>query len=325
MQRYYLETACTDPWHNLALEEYLFDRLQPGDAILYIWQNQNTVVIGKNQNAWKECRHELLEREGGKLARRSSGGGAVFHDLGNLCFTFVMSKELYDVETQLGVVLGALRNLGIDAVFSGRNDLTVDGQKFSGNAFCHRKQGAVHHGTLLVDVDYGKMTRYLAVSPDKIQSKGIDSVRSRVVNLTEKRADLTMGMLKEALRASFEAVYDGPCQQLAEPGNGELRPLYEKYASWDWRFGQSPTFDMVLEQRFPWGGVELCLSSREGLVTGCKLYSDAMDEAFIEAVAAALPGTAFRSAALAERVRGLGEANPQVAGDLAAWLLDKGI
>ena len=129
-----IRTANTDPWHNLALEECLFATPSLG-PVLYLWRNQNTVVIGKHQNAWKECRTQLLEEEGGKLARRSTGGGAVFHDLGNLNFTFIMPTELYNVKRQCGVILKALRSLNIDAEFTGRNDLTIKGAKFSGNAF----------------------------------------------------------------------------------------------------------------------------------------------------------------------------------------------
>lgn len=175
-----------NPYRNLALEKYLTLHTEPGECILFLWQNQRTVVIGRNQNCWKECRISRLEADGGFLARRLSGGGAVFHDLGNLNFTFCVCEEDYDVDRQLEVIVQAVRTLGIDARKTGRNDVTADGRKFSGNAFYRSEGHCFHHGTLLVNVDTAAMSGYLNVSPDKLKARGVDSVRSRVVNLCEQ-------------------------------------------------------------------------------------------------------------------------------------------
>ena len=170
-----------DPHFNLAVEKHLLDRVAPGECILYLWQNQNTVVIGRNQNAWAECRTTLLESEGGKLARRLSGGGAVFHDVGNLNFTFLVRDEDYDVDRQLSVIQAACALAGIATEKSGRNDVLAEGRKFSGNAFYHHAGHAYHHGTLMVDVDKDKLGRYLSPPKAKLEAKGVASVRSRVV------------------------------------------------------------------------------------------------------------------------------------------------
>lgn len=313
------DLTSSDPWRNLALEECLLSRCGEGDAMLYLWQNANTVVIGRHQNPWRECRPELLEQEGGKLARRITGGGAVFHDLGNLNFSFVMGKSLYDVGRHLQVVIDAVKTLGIAAEFSGRNDILTDGRKFSGNAFAHRQNASLHHGTLLVAVDMGKLGRYLQPPQGKMESKGIKSVQSRVVNLSELSASITIDSLRQAMASAFRANY-GPyaeagALELADPA--QFNELFERQSSWEWRFGQSPRFDVSLENRFPWGGVELRLASQDGRIAGADVYSDAMDEAFISSLSTVLSGVPFSPSGMARALRAL--RRPE-ADDIASWL-----
>ena len=154
------ESKTTEPYYNLAIEQHLLEIVSEGNCVLYLWQNENTVVIGRNQNAWKECRTTLLEEEGGRLARRLSGG-AVFHDRGNLNFTFLLPTAEYDLERQIEVIRRACAALGVPVEKSGRNDLLADGRKFSGNAFYHHEGHSYHHGTMLVDVNMEKLRRYL--------------------------------------------------------------------------------------------------------------------------------------------------------------------
>jgi len=203
----YIESGQFHPYKNLAVEEYLLLHCEPQECILYLWQNQNTVVIGRNQNAWKECKVESLEENGGHLARRLSGGGAVYHDLGNLNFTFLVSKENYSIDRQLEVIVKAVQKLGAKAEKSGRNDILIDGKKFSGNAFYEQEQHCYHHGTLMMNVNKEMLSKYLTVSKEKLQSKGVDSVKSRVTNLVDYIPDLTLEALKKALREAFEEVY----------------------------------------------------------------------------------------------------------------------
>ena len=309
-----------NPWHNLAVESLLFETLKPDEVVFYLWQNRNTVVIGRHQNAWQECRVRLLEEEGGYLARRSTGGGAVFHDLGNLNFTFVVPRAYYDVHRQLDVIRRAVRRFGIETAFTGRNDLvvTASGAKFSGNAFRFSGTVGMHHGTVLVNVDMDRLGRYLAPSPDKLKAKGIRSVRSRVCNLSGLNPEITVPALTQALEAAFEASY-GPAERLDMGALDveRLRALEAEYASWDFRLGKAMAFDATLAHRFDWGGVTLALALRGGVVQSARVWSDAMDEAMIARIAPALEGLRYENAALSGALRALG--SPQI-DDVAAWI-----
>ena len=308
-------TECTDPWRNLAVEEYLLDTIT--GPTLYLWRNDRTVVIGRHQNAWAECSLAELDRIGGKMARRLSGGGAVYHDLRNLNFTFLMPRAMYDRERQTAVLLRAVRACGIDAAASGRNDLLADGRKFSGHAFCIRERTAYHHGTLLLDTDVETMTRVLTVDASKLTSHAIASVRARVVNLRELKASLTLSGMREALTESFCREY-GPAERLNTDALPEepLEALRQKYASWDWRFGETPAFDAAWKQRFAWGGAELRLRLRDAHIAEVTVYTDAMDPSFADAVTERLRGRAYDPQSILEAFADGGD----VLRELGAWL-----
>jgi lipoate---protein ligase len=311
-----------DPWHNLALEEFLFRNTEKNQVILYLWQNQNTVVIGRNQNAWKECRCTKLESDGGKLARRLSGGGAVFHDLGNLNFTFIMDRSLYDLQKQLKVILEGTRKLGIQAEFTGRNDLTVDGKKFSGNAFYFEENKAYHHGTVLIHVDVNKVSAYLQVSKEKMVTKGVDSVQSRITNLRNYLPELTINQMKETLIESFQELYGkSPSPILIKDTDHDLKELYAKYSSWDWLYGKTPQFDVVFETRFTWGGIDLGLTLRNGLITEAKIYSDAMNANLIEQIGLSLVNLTLKSESISHALDTLeiSEEEKPIISDMKNW------
>jgi lipoate-protein ligase A len=275
-----------DPARNLALEEYLLHNVKEDQCIMYLWQNEKTVVIGRNQNPLKECKLKELEEDGGKLVRRLSGGGAVFHDLGNLNFTFLVSKENYDLDKQLDVILKAVADFGIPAEKTGRNDITVDGRKFSGNAFYEAGNQAYHHGTILIDVDMQKLSQYLNVSKDKLVSKGVESVKSRVINLKECNNELNIDQMKSKLIEAFSKVYgyEPTAYNESELDENEIKKLSEKYSSWEWTFGKKLEFDYSFGKRYPWGNVDFHVNVNKGIVKECKLYSDAMDTWLIECI-----------------------------------------
>ena len=291
------ESRSTDPHHNLALEETLL--AQADDAvILYLWQNQNTVVIGRNQNPWKECRTALLQQEGGHLARRLSGGGAVFHDLGNLNFTLLMPQPVYDLDRQLDVICGAVRSFGIDAERSGRNDILARGQKFSGNAFYKNGHQAYHHGTLLLDADMDRLSRYLNPSKAKLAAKGVDSVRSRVGNLSELCPGITVEAMKGALVESFGHIYGGPVEKIDAVCD---ETLLRRYQSWEWNYGQKLPFTFAWEDRLDLGCIRIEAAVENGVIRSAKVFTDAMDWQLPEKLEAALVGSRLDREALTKK------------------------
>lgn len=319
-----------NPWYNLALEEHLLDNVEKEEVILYLWQNDNTVVIGRNQNAWKECRcRQLEEEDGGYLARRMSGGGAVYHDLGNLNFTFLMDKEFYDLKKQLKVILNAVRKLGIEAEFSGRNDLVIGERKFSGNAFYFGSDSSLHHGTILVDSDFAKLVEYLQVSEEKIKSKGIESVRSRVINLTEEKPGLTIEGIQDVMAASFKEIYGGnpDIERINPLEYEEIEDLYDKYSSWDWRYGQTPDFDITFDKRFDWGEIEIGLAAKRGYIESAAVYSDAMEADLIEEMGKVLEGLPFNMEEIITALSAVGESEieEEILKDVCNWLEGKSL
>ncbi len=297
-----------DPYENLALEEVLLRNVPKDSCILYLWQNQKTVVIGKNQNAWTECKIKELEKDGGHLARRLSGGGAVFHDLGNLNFTFLMNTSDYDLDKQLNVIMTAVNSFGIKTEKSGRNDIiTEDGRKFSGNAFYHNNDKSYHHGTIMINVDKEKVAEYLNVSTAKLASKGVKSVKSRVANLTELNPNITVENMTKALFKAFEEVYGGKAETFVLDENAEsvITSLKERNESFEWKLGKKMQFDLKLENRFNWGGIEIELKIDEGLVQEALVYSDAMDVEFITKFAPLMTGEKFSSENLANSLKKL--------------------
>ncbi len=295
------------PYENLATEACLMESVQAGCCILYLWQNKKTVVIGRNQNCWKECNVGKLENDGGYLVRRLSGGGAVFHDLGNLNFTFLVRQEDYDVDKQLEVILRAVNLLGIHAEKSGRNDITVDGRKFSGNAFYSQAGHCYHHGTLLLQVDMEKLSHYLNVSREKLESKGVASVKSRVANLIDYCPAITVDLMKEKLLEAFAQVYGTVPEELEDDllDRQRISELTEKFSSWEWIFGKKIPFTFEAERRFPWGNIQMQLQVDKGIITQAAVYSDAMAGELISGIH--LEGCAFSSKAMSGRVKELSE------------------
>lgn len=322
---YVIRSRQTDPRHNLALEEYLLKTVEPGQCILYLWQNQRTVVIGRNQNAENECRIQALEADGGHLVRRLSGGGAVYHDLGNMNFTFLVRTEDYDKDKQTDVILRAVQALGIRAEKTGRNDLTIDGQKFSGHAYYKTGDQCYHHGTIMVEVDMAPLEKYLNVSPLKLQAKGVKSVRSRVANLRDYIPGLTISALEEALTTAFGQVYGLPVKRWEENDldQAAIAEGQARFSQPDWIYGDSRPLEVSREARFDWGILRLDFSRKDGVITQAALWSDGLEADFLSRVPALLQGCPLEETALRERLGRDPEAASALIESMLSLLLEK--
>jgi lipoate-protein ligase A len=306
-----------DPYVNLGVEETLLETCPPDTLRFYLWQNANTVVIGKNQHAPSEVAIEKLLHDHGKLARRSSGGGAVYHDLGNLNFTFILEEAHYDVKKQMHVIARALQSLGFGAIVSGRNDIEIDGAKVSGNAFLKRNGVGLHHGTILVNVDKEKLGLYLSVSEAKLKRKHIESVKARVVNLNE----LKRVTLDEVIQACLNAVSD----EYGVAGSDMPFPFESStdkiafFKSEEWLYGRHFDHLLKLETYLSFGSIRWEFSADDGIISQSKIYTDAMDVQWIQKITDLVIGTKADPLVIADRLETLKQDDAATL-ELIAWL-----
>lgn len=322
-QLYQNYTQENNPYYNLAVEQYLMERVAAEEVILYLWQNAPTVVIGRNQSPYLECTPNYLASMGIHLVRRLSGGGAVYHDLGNLNFSFLAQKGSYNVQKQLAVVAAACESLGIPVQCTGRNDIVSGDRKFSGNAFYEHNQRCCHHGTLLVNVDMAAMEKCLTPSKAKLSAKGIASVRSRVVNLKDLRPELTIEELAGQMKLAFAAVYGVTPTRLSGEDFvwGSIDALTKRNQSWEWLFGANVPFTYQCGGRFSWGEIILQFATGRGIVEQIAVFSDAMDWRISGELIHALKGRYFRADDLQAHVMAA-ELDETVKRDVSSLLKD---
>lgn len=276
----YIKINSTDPHFNLAMEESLLTSCRTDETYFLLWQNEPSIIIGKHQNTMEEINSKYVEDHGIHVVRRMSGGGAVYHDLGNLNYSFIVGngqQDLFDFRKFTLPIIGLLQQYGIPAEISGRNDMTIDGRKFSGNAQFIRNNNLLHHGTLLFDSDLDILQEALNVSNDKIVSKGIKSVRSRVTNIREYMGqDVSLDSFWDLL-ADYVARQNDPWEEtvLNDSQMEAIQKLAaEKYQTWEWKYGSSPCFNYKSAKRFDGGKLEVLLDIQDGCIKGCKFYGD---------------------------------------------------
>jgi lipoate---protein ligase len=328
-----LVSGTFNPWFNLATEDWIFREMDARTQTLFLWRNADTVVIGRNQNPWSECNLQRMEADQVSLARRTSGGGAVFQDLGNTCFTFLSPKEGYSRSANITILLGALERLGVKAEASGRNDLVIameDGpRKISGSAYRETRDRAFHHGTFLISTDLARLANYLTPHPKKLESKGRASVRARVMNITDLRPGVTHERLCEAIIAAFCEHHGASAEpetldQAFLEGQPALRAMFEQFASWEWRFGNAPQFHHQMVEYLSWGFFEVHVDSEDGHIRRAQVFSDALLPEMVQALQGALVDKPYSragvKAAVAE-VRTLHPGQERELDELEAWLM----
>lgn len=295
----------TDPRINLAVEEYVLNYLDPSEEYAILWQNEPTVVIGRNQNTLAEVNSSFIKERGIHVVRRLSGGGAVYHDLGNLNFTFIVDAEkerVSNFEHFTRPVIQALASLGVQAEFSGRNDITIDGKKFSGNAQYWSKGRLLHHGTILFNSDLSVVQEALNVKADKLQSKGVKSVRSRVTNIYPYlKSPITIEEFKEVLWKYLIPDGEGREYILSEEEWAIVHRIKEeRYARWDWNYGASPECEIEKEARFTGGKLELKFNVKDGLIQDLHIFGDFFGRKDVRELAQLLNGKQYRESVVEE-------------------------
>ncbi|MFO7722015.1 MAG: lipoate--protein ligase [Bacteroidales bacterium] len=284
----------TDPAYNLAAEEYVLKNFT--DDVFMLWRNANAIIVGKHQNTMAEINMPFVQEKGIRVIRRLSGGGAVFHDLGNLNFTFIMNgqgEKLIDFRKYTQPILEVMQKLDIPAQFEGRNDLTIDGRKFSGNAEHVHKSRVLHHGTLLFSSEIADLTGALNAKNDRYSDKGVKSVRSRVTNISEHlKEPMTVlefaGMIMDHVRETYAdaEMYDFSPRDVEAISKLKV----DKYDTWDWNFGYSPQYDFHQVVKTSGGTIELALQVEKGVIRDARFSGDFFNKRDVHELERMFPG-----------------------------------
>lgn len=301
----------TDPRMNLAIEEYCLKNLDINETYLLFYINEPSIIIGKNQNTVEEINTEYVEANHIHVVRRLSGGGAVYHDLGNLNFSFITKDDgesFHNFRKFTEPVIDALKKLGVEAELSGRNDIVVNGRKISGNAQFSTKGRMFSHGTLLLDSEIENVVSALRVKKDKIESKGIKSIRSRVANISEFLSDKIT--IEEFRTLLLQGIFGGLDEikeyVLTEEDWANIQKLSQaRYQNWDWNYGKSPKFNIKHSHRFPVGQVDLRLEVNKGKIDQIKIYGDFFGVGDVSDIEDKLAGVRYEKEEIEQALEGI--------------------
>ncbi|RKQ31298.1 lipoate--protein ligase [Oceanobacillus halophilus] len=301
----------TDPMVNLAIEEYILENFGEKDTYLLFYINKPSIIIGRNQNTIEEINTDYVDEKGIKVVRRLSGGGAVYHDEQNLNFSFITKDDgesFQNFAKFLQPITKVLNKLGVPAELQGRNDVAVEGRKISGNAMFSTKGRMFSHGTLMLDSELEEVTKALKVKKEKIESKGIKSIRSRVANISEFMDEkITMQEFKEEILKNVfdvEDINDVPEYVLTEDDWKKIYEISEKrYQKWDWNYGKSPKYNIQESYKFPAGLVDVRLDVQKGVIENCKIFGDFFGVGNIKELEAKLTGIRHERQAIEEALK----------------------
>lgn len=304
----YLKSPSTDPEFNLALEQFVFDEMDHSKEYFMLWQNDNAIIVGKNQNTVEEINQKYVEEHGIKVVRRLSGGGAVYHDMGNLNFTFIVDGEdasNMDLHAFCMPIARVLQTLGVDAQVNGRNDITIDGRKFSGNSQYIKNGRIMHHGTMMFDSDLSVVSSCLKVSRDKIESKGVKSVRSRVTNIREHLPqDISLERFWKLLVQFMDEESPMERHEFTPEELARVEKIKkERYGRWEWNYGYSPRNSLRKERRVEGcGKLLVSMDVKDGCIENMEFYGDYFGNGDTAELAALLTGCPVERDALGQRL-----------------------
>ncbi|MGI1767551.1 lipoate--protein ligase [Streptococcus uberis] len=305
----YIVNKSNNPAYNIALEAYAFRELLSEDEIFILWINEPAIIIGKHQNTIQEINKEYIDAHGIHVARRLSGGGAVYHDLNNLNYTIISNKSeegAFDFKTFSQPVIETLADLGVKAEFTGRNDLEINGKKFCGNAQAYYKSRMMHHGCLLFDVDMTVLGDALKVSKDKIESKGIKSVRARVTNILDELPEkITVNEFSDKILAKMKETYPDMTEYvLSEDELAKIqKSADEQFGNWDWVYGKAPEYTIERNVRYPAGKINTFANVEKSIIKNIKIYGDFFGIKDVQDIEELLVGTRYENKDVLEKLK----------------------
>lgn len=305
----YIVNKSNNPAYNIALEAYAFRELLSEDEIFILWINEPAIIIGKHQNTIQEINKEYIDAHGIHVARRLSGGGAVYHDLNNLNYTIISNKSeegAFDFKTFSQPVIETLADLGVKAEFTGRNDLEINGKKFCGNAQAYYKGRMMHHGCLLFDVDMTVLGDTLKVSKDKIESKGIKSVRARVTNIIDELPEkITVNEFSDKILAKMKETYPDMTEYvLSEDELAKIqKSADEQFGNWDWVYGKAPEYTIERNVRYPAGKINTFANVEKSIIKNIKIYGDFFGIKDVQDIEELLVGTRYENKDVLEKLK----------------------